>query len=107
MGSRGGGGDVYEGDLGPIAAREPSFSPAALLAALTFLLLLVNGRPIPRPAARATQQMAVSLAQTGTRGTEAGASVAAAFAAAPVFVAARTVFALDEAGAAMASKLAA
>src|SRR5262245_65212025 len=51
--------------------------------------------------------MAVSLAQTGTRGTESGASVAVAFAAAPLFVAARAVFVLDEIGAAMASKLAA
>src|SRR5688572_6940527 len=81
--------EALEDDLGHIPAREPSGATAAALVALTFLLLLVNGRPIPRH---------------GAGGEAPNAFVSAL--AAPVFAACGAIFTLDETGKAMAGKLA-
>jgi hypothetical protein len=114
-------------DETPYIARilGPSLLSAALLAFLLLLALVANGRPIGSADARPTERVAASLVQEGdfdldeypdveepfarTVGDHRVSiyPVAAAVLAVPVFAAARSLFALDETGLALAGKWAA
>jgi len=104
---------------------EPSRGQTALVALVIFLALVANGRPLSSGDTRASERVAASLVQQGNLDLDEYADVELPFArevgghrvstypvlssvlAAPVFLAARTVFALDETGMALCGKLAA
>jgi hypothetical protein len=103
----------------------PPLSACALLAAVVFVLLVSNGRPIGAGDTRATERVAASIVGEGDLdldeypeveppfSRDAGSHrvsiypVLSAVMAAPVFAAAGALFALDETGTALAGKVAA
>ncbi len=107
------------------APPSPSLAAAATLAAILFLALVCNGRPISAGDTRPTEHVAASLVEQRNLDLDEypeleppfvraeGAHrvsiypVLSAVLAAPVFAAARAVFALDDTGTAFAGKLAA
>jgi hypothetical protein len=118
---------TYEPDPNPPAAlpRGPSLASALGWSALSFVLLVSNGRPIGAGDTRPTERVAASLVQEGDFDLDEYPEVEPPFAreeggrrvsiypvlsavlAAPVFLAARAAFVLDETGTALAGKWAA
>jgi hypothetical protein len=88
----------------------PRLGSAVALTLLLLLGLLANGRPIGAPETRAAEHQAAALAGSGAAepaADPAAAPLVPSLLAAPLFALARPLFTLDEAGRAVAGKLAA